>query len=66
MSHRYFSKSFFKKGKNSTKKKNVQYTSKKNAREDDPLSRISAVDSNPIVVVYNIDMNRTVCLQSDQ
>lgn len=44
----------------------MQYTSKKNAREGDPLNRISAVDSNPIVVVYNIDMNRTVCSQSDQ
>lgn len=45
--------------------KNVQYTSKKNARKGEPLNKISAVDSNPIVV-YNNDMKRTVCIQSDQ
>lgn len=55
-----------KKGKHSQKAKEVQYSSKKNARKDDPLNRISGVDSNPIVVFYNTDMKRTVCMQSDQ
>lgn len=65
MSLRHFSTSK-KRGKNSGKNRNVHCSSNKNARKGDPLNRISAVDSNPIVVVYNIDMKRTVCMQSDQ
>lgn len=66
MSFKHFSGIKIKKGKHPQKAKEVQYSSKKNARRDDPLNRISGVDSNPIVVFYNTDMKRTVCMQSDQ
>lgn len=66
MSLRHFSGIQKKKGKHSQKAKEVQYSSKKNAKKDDPLNRISGVDSNAIAVFYNTDMKRTVCMQSDQ
>jgi len=54
-----------------TRKENVPKRPKSNiqarkTQKDDPPNRISGLDSNPILVFYNTDMKRTVCMQSDQ